>query len=86
MFDTARHVPLSAVEWSASRAKATIDDTVADALAWLDEARFWPAHPQDDGAGDGETSIYLGAAGVIWALDYLAREGATRHDAGKQRQ
>ena len=27
---------------------------------------------------DGNTSFYMGAAGVIWALDYLHRIGATR--------
>jgi hypothetical protein len=79
MFDTAQHVPLRQVQWVASEARAAIDDIVADALAQFDEARLWPGHPQDDGAEDGETSIYFGAAGVIWALDYLARAGATRH-------
>ncbi len=79
MFDTVRHVPLRVVEWRAADAQAAIDDIVADALAQFDQARFWPAHPQDDGARDGETSIYFGAAGVIWALDYLSRAGATRH-------
>ena len=40
--------------------------------------RFWPAHPLDDGIGDGHTSFYFGAAGMIWRIDYLARVGATR--------
>ena len=39
---------------------------------------LWPIHPAD--AEDGEsgllTSLYFGAAGVVWALDHLAREGA----------
>jgi hypothetical protein len=69
MFDMVRHVPLRAVAWVAGDAQAAIDEIVADALAQFDQARFWPAHPQDDGARDGETSIYFGAAGVIWALD-----------------
>ena len=30
----------------------------------------------DDGVGDGNPSFYWGAAGVIWALDYLHRIGA----------
>ena len=81
MFDTARHVPLRAVEWVPSEAQAAIDEVVADTLAQFNEARFWPAHPQEDGAADGETSIYFGATGVIWALDYLARVGATGHGA-----
>jgi hypothetical protein len=51
---------------------------VADAVAAFDPHRFWPAHPLDDGLPDGHTSLYAGAVGVIWALDYLARAGATR--------
>ena len=80
MFDTARHVPLRAAEWVASEAQAAIDDIVADALSQFDKVTFWPGHPQDEGIPVGETSIYCGAAGVIWALTYLARTGATRHD------
>src|SRR5262249_16314825 len=37
------------------------------------------AHPQDEGANDGDTSLYMGASGVIWALDHLTRTAATRH-------
>jgi Lanthionine synthetase C-like protein len=79
MFDTARHVPLRAVEWVASEVQAAIDEIVADALTQFSETHFWPAHPQDDGAEDGETCMYFGATGVIWAIDYLARAGAIRH-------
>src|SRR5262245_5956255 len=79
MLDPVRRVPLRTVEWVAEVARAAIDEIVLDALARFDEARFWPAHPQDDGAQDGETSIYFGAAGVIWALDYLKRADAIRH-------
>ena len=43
MFDTARHVPLRAVEWVPSEAQAAIDEVVADTLAQFNEARFWPA-------------------------------------------
>ena len=42
----------------------------------FDPDTFWPAHPSDDGVGDGNPSFYWGAAGVIWALDYLHRIGA----------
>jgi hypothetical protein len=34
--------------------------------------------PSDDGARDGSPGLYWGAAGVIWALDYLHRIGAVR--------
>jgi hypothetical protein len=75
MFDPGRHIPLRAVEWVAAEAQAAVDDIVADAIAQFDEARFWPAHPQDDGARDGETSVYFGAAGVIWALSGTRSRG-----------
>jgi len=79
MIDTVRHVPLRALEWVTDEAQLAIDEIVADVLEHFDQARFWPAHPQDDDARDGETSIYFGAAGAIWTLDYLKRAGATRH-------
>src|SRR5205807_2114621 len=49
----------------------------SDALGHFDPERFWPAHPMEDGLPDGSTSLYCGATGVIWALQHLARIGAT---------
>jgi hypothetical protein len=80
MIDTARHVSVVPQIWDAAEAQTAVDEIVADAHARLDGTRFWPAHPQDDGAKESDTSLYLGAAGVIWALDYLVRTGATRCD------
>jgi hypothetical protein len=79
MFNPSSHIPLADIAWDAVEAQTAIDEITADALARFDEARFWPAHPQDDGAEDGDTSLYMGASGVIWALDHLARTGATGH-------
>ena len=76
MIDQARHVPLRAVPWNTGEAAAAIEEIVSDALAHFDAARFWPAHPLDD-VSDGHTSVYLGATGMIWALDDLGRTGAT---------
>ena len=56
--------------------RAAIEEIAADAIAHFDPDTFWPAHPSDDGVGDGNPSFYWGAAGVIWALDYLHRIGA----------
>jgi hypothetical protein len=81
VIDPARHIPLASQAWNAGEAQTAIDEIVADALARLDPTRFWPAHPQDDGARDGDTSLYNGAAGVVWALDHLARTGAAPYDA-----
>lgn len=78
MIDRARHVPLRPIPWNAAEAAAAIEEIVACAIAHFDPQRFWLAHPQDDKLPDGNASLYIGAAGVIWALDYLARVGATK--------
>ena len=55
-----------------------IDDIVADALDQFGGDQLWPAYPLDGGLKDGDSSIYSGAAGVIWALEHLKRVGATK--------
>jgi len=78
MLEPARHVALRPLPWNAAEAQAAIEDIVADALAHFDAERFWPAHPLDERLADGHTGFYFGATGMIWALDYLGRIGATR--------
>jgi Lanthionine synthetase C-like protein len=78
MAEATRHVALEPRIWDPAEAQTAIDEIVDDAYAQLDLARFWPAHPQDDGVQNGDTSLYIGAAGVIWALDHLTRTQATR--------
>lgn len=39
----------------------------------FDRERYWPAHPLDNGADDGGTTLYFGATGVLWALRYLGQ-------------
>jgi Lanthionine synthetase C-like protein len=73
LFDPARHAPLSTAPWNAALAQRAIDDIVADARAAYDAERYWPAHPLDDGADDGDTSLYRGASGMLWALRYLGQ-------------
>jgi hypothetical protein len=75
MFERARHVPLRDVAWNATEAHAAIEEIAADALSRFDPEHLWPAHPLDD-VEDGHTSFYMGATGVIWALDRLGRIGA----------
>jgi Lanthionine synthetase C-like protein len=71
-----RHRGLAKDAWSERTARATIEEIAADAIADFHPGTFWPSHPSDDGVGDGDVSFYVGAAGVIWALDYLHRVGA----------
>ena len=78
MFEHGRHVPLRPIPWSESDATGAIEDIVADGLDQLDAERFWPAHPLDEGIRDDHTSLYFGAAGMVWGIDYLGRVGATK--------
>jgi hypothetical protein len=80
LIDQARHVPLRALKWDAADASKAMEEIIADALEHFSPERFWPAHPMDDGCADGNSSIYFGAAGVIWGLEYLTR--AVAPDAG----
>jgi Lanthionine synthetase C-like protein len=75
LFEPASHEPLVDTPWSEAAARAAIATIVADAESAFDAEALWPAHPLDE---NGEplrspTSLYLGASGVIWALDELER-------------
>jgi hypothetical protein len=74
MFQRTRHFTPAFRPWDEVEAKAAIAEIAADAVSILDPTTLWPAHPMDDGVRDGHGSLYFGAAGVIWALDYLRRE------------
>src|ERR1700733_13295724 len=72
-----RHRAITQDIWSELAVRTAIEEIVSDAIVHFYPDAFWPAHPGDDGVGDGNPSFYFGAAGVIWALDYLHRIGAT---------
>jgi len=76
MFEPDRHFTPSYRPWDEAEARAAIGEIAQDALSAFDPLTLWPAHPQDDDLEDGLGSVYFGAAGVIWALDHLARAGA----------
>ena len=75
MIEPARHVSLRPIRWNESEEKRA---TLQQLNEHFDAERFWPAHPQDDGVRDGHSSFYFGATGMIWAIDYLGRVGATK--------
>jgi Lanthionine synthetase C-like protein len=77
MIEHARHVPLRPLRWSEGDAAAAVAEIIADALEHFDAERFWPAHPLDEGVGDGHASLYFGTTGTMWGIDYLRRVGAT---------
>lgn len=68
--------PLTDEPWVEARVGAAIRELAADAEAAFDPERLWPAADDDrDGTRLPLTSIYLGAAGVVWALGGLRRRG-----------
>jgi hypothetical protein len=80
MYDPSRHIALISTDWDADAVRRAIQQIVDDAAARFDPAAFWLSHPQDEGVPDGNASLYFGAAGVLWALDFLKREGAATHE------
>jgi hypothetical protein len=78
-FDPARHSALARTDWDPDDARAAIAEIVADAEAAFDPETYWPSHPQEDGLPAGMAGLYFGAAGVLWAMDFLKREGAASH-------
>lgn len=66
--------PLTAEPWDAARARAAIRAIVADAGSAFDADALWPADDWDGWRTPLPLkSLYVGAAGVIWALDTLRR-------------
>ena len=74
LFDAERHERLAGAEWNEDRARDAIGRIVADANRIFDPDALWPIHPLDrspERPPDSIKYMYHGAAGVIWALDYL---------------
>jgi lantibiotic modifying enzyme len=65
-----------AVEWDEERVRAGIRAIVADADAAFGAESLWPANDWDSWRTPTPLkSLYVGAAGVIWALDELRARG-----------
>jgi hypothetical protein len=78
LFEADRHEALCSTAWDAGVAGAALRAIVADIERHRLPAGHWPMHPLDE--GDEPTtdfkSLYIGSAGVLWALWTLQREGA----------
>ncbi len=76
LYEPAEFVALTEEPWDAAYIEDAIAAIVADADASFDPGALWPAHEWE---GWEEPlplkSLYVGAAGVIWALDALRRLG-----------
>jgi hypothetical protein len=72
VYEVSAHEPLTETPWDPARAEEEIAAIVADAETSLAGAA-WPNHPLDDDGDlhDGMATIYLGSAGMIWALHRL---------------
>ena len=81
LFEPDRHEALCATAWDESRVREAIRSIVDDIEGSRLAEGHWPVHPLDD-EGDvprtGFKGIYLGSAGVLWALWYLQRAGAVQ--------
>jgi hypothetical protein len=79
LFDPEAHEPLTDTAWDAERARGAIRAIVTETEGAFDADELWPPHPldqEDDSPLRRAASLYLGAAGVVWALDALRRRGA----------
>ena len=79
LFDPGRHEPLGDAAWDALRVREVIQSIVSDIQQSQVSDGRWRTHPLDDegnGPPTGYKSLYLGSAGVLWALWYLQRAGA----------
>ena len=78
LFEPGRHEPLLDTAWDASRAHDAIRVMVEDMQENFRPDIGWRAHPLDEveERRTGLKTLYLGAAGTLWAMWYLEREGA----------
>jgi Lanthionine synthetase C-like protein len=77
LFEPERHQALSSDRWDEQLARAVINRIAADTVRDFSATTLWPTHPDDSKSRATFYNLYMGAAGVIWALDYLKRSGAT---------
>ena len=86
LFQPDRHERLIAQPWDEALARETIRHIVRDTRRRFSQTSFWPMHPKDIEPGDDPSQpawpLYFGAAGVIWALEYLQGVGAVERKDG----
>lgn len=78
LFQPDRHESLVSTPWNETEARRAIGEIAASALSHFDPEKLWPSHPLD-GVPDGVAGVYMGAAGVVLALDHLKRAGAIEY-------
>jgi Lanthionine synthetase C-like protein len=80
LYDPRAHEPLTETAWDADRAGAAIAEIVAETESAFAPGSLWPPHPLDEAEDEPPLEqvacLYIGAAGVMWALHELRRAGA----------
>lgn len=77
LFEPERHQALSSDRWDEQFVAAAVNRIAADTIRDFSATTLWPTHPDDAPPSTTFYNLYMGAAGVIWALDCLRRSGAT---------
>ena len=77
LFDPAAHEPLVDTAWNPAVVERTIRQIARDTEDAMRAGNWWPVHPSEFETGDPDTfhGIYIGAAGIILALQRLAEAG-----------
>jgi hypothetical protein len=76
LYDPGAFEPLTEDPWDEARVRDAIAAIAADAEAAFDPDALWPAHEWDGWqAAQPMKNLYVGAAGVVFALDDLQRRG-----------
>ena len=76
LYEADRHEPLTSTPWDESAVRNCIEDVVRDAAARYSAWELWPSHPLEY-SPEVRWNLYVGAAGVIWALNHLASSGVS---------
>lgn len=74
LYNSERHQSLIEIPWSEETVITTIKDIIDTAYLKRDKSTgLWPIHPKDEFEGSPEflTDFYMGATGVVWALNNL---------------
>lgn len=75
LFTPANHEPLVDVVWDEEWVRARIDEIADDAEAAVGDDGLWPVHPLDEISDQPlRAGVYLGAAGIVWAVHRLGRD------------
>lgn len=77
LFSPDRHEPLGSTAWSETKARDAIAQIVQNTHSSFSPRRYWPTHPLDTPKTSPQHMLYWGACGVLWALRYLEKMGAT---------